>query len=274
MTDYLVYDVFTDTPLGGNPLAIVPNAVDLPDDMLLKITREFNLSETVFLYPPEAGGIAKARIFTPGGEVPFAGHPIVGTCVMLSEAGVGEQFVLEVGAGEIEITAKEGQASFTNTAPLERLAEPEIALVARALGTPESTIVGQPVMASAGLPFTFTELTDREALSDLTLDTAAFHEGHARHPSGFDFAQCAYVRDGNTVHARVFAPLDGIPEDPATGSAANALTALLAGDGALSLTIHQGDDMGRPSIIRTTARPGAVTVAGHAVRVMEGKLFL
>jgi trans-2,3-dihydro-3-hydroxyanthranilate isomerase len=276
MTDFLVYDVFTDRPFGGNQLAIVPNAAELPEERLQVIAREFNFSECVFLYPPEGDGVAKVRIFTPTMEVPFAGHPVIGTVVMLGEAGLGPDFVLELGVGPMQVRAEAGRGSFTNEVALERLAEPEIGLIARALGTPEATIVGQPVMAGVGLAFTFTELVDRAALSDLVPDVGAIREGAARYPGPIDFPQCAYVRDGDRVHMRMFAPLDGIPEDPATGSAAAALGALLcATDGTdLALTIHQGEDMGRPSVINVEAAPGRVTVSGGAVRVMEGRLVV
>lgn len=274
MTDYLVYDVFTARPFGGNPLAIVPNASELDEGQLQKVAREFNFSETVFLYPPDAGGVARVRIFTPTMEVPFAGHPTIGTAVMLGEAGLGPEFVLELGIGEVPVWSQGGRASFTNTTPLEVLAEPDPALVARALGTPETTLAAPPVMAGVGLEFTFVELTDRAALTDLVPDVAAFREGAALYPHGLDFAIYAYVRDGRQLHARMFAPLDNIPEDPATGSAAAALGRLLAKDGALDFVIQQGDDMGRPSLIEVEARPDAVTVTGSAVRVMEGKLLL
>ncbi|MAM60191.1 PhzF family phenazine biosynthesis protein [Maritimibacter sp. UBA3975] len=276
MTDYLVYDVFTDRPFGGNQLAIVPNAAELPEARLQTIAREFNFSETVFLYPPEGEGVAKARIFNPSTELPFAGHPVIGTVVMLGEAGLGPDFILELGVGPMHVRAGDGRASFTNEVALERLAHPDAALVARALGTPGPTIMGQPVMASVGVAYTFTELVDRAALSDLVPDTTALREGAARYPGRVSFPQVAYVRDGGSIHMRMFAPLDGVPEDPATGSAAAALGALLCeADGApLSLTIHQGEDMGRPSLIEVEAAPGRVTVSGSAVRVMEGKLVV
>ncbi|EAQ13669.1 trans-2,3-dihydro-3-hydroxyanthranilate isomerase [Maritimibacter alkaliphilus HTCC2654] len=276
MTDYLVYDVFTDRPFGGNPLAIIPNAAELPEERLQRIAREFNFSETVFLYPPEGEGVAKVRIFTPMSEVPFAGHPVIGTVVMLGEAGLGPDFVLELGVGPMAVHVEDGHASFQNRVPLEHVATPDKALVARALGTPEATILGEPVMAGVGLPFTFTELVDRAALSDLVPDTSAFREGATRYPSGLDFAQCAYTRVDGRVHMRMFAPLDNVPEDPATGSAAAALGALLCREagGPVSLTIHQGEDMGRPSVIGVEAEPGRVTVSGRAIRVMEGKLVI
>lgn len=276
MTDYLVYDVFTDRPFGGNPLAIIPNAADLPDERLQRIAREFNFSETVFLYPPEGDGVAKVRIFTPTMEVPFAGHPVIGTVVMLGEAGLGPAFTLELGIGPMEVRIEDGRASFENREPLEHTASPDKALIARALGTPEGTIVGEPVMAGVGLPFTFTEVVDRAALSDLVPETSAFREGATRYPSSLDFAQCVYTRVDGQVHMRMFAPLDNIPEDPATGSAAAGLGALLCREtgGPVSLTIHQGEDMGRPSLIEVEAEPGRVTVSGRAIRVMEGKLVL
>lgn len=276
MIDYLVYDVFTDRPFGGNQLAIIPNAVEIPEERLQTIAREFNFSETVFLYPPERDGVAKVRIFTPGAEVPFAGHPVIGTVVMLGEAGLGPDFVLELGVGPMAVRVVDGRASFTNTVPLDRIATPDRALVARALGTHEATIVGQPVMAGVGLAFTFTELVDRAALSDLVPDVSAIREGATRYPASLDFPQCAFVRDGERLHMRMFAPLDGVPEDPATGSAAAALGALLCADeGApVTLSIHQGEDIGRPSLIHVDAAPGRVTVSGHAVRVMEGKLVV
>lgn len=276
MTDYLVYDVFTDRPFAGNQLAIVPNAAELPEERLQALAREFNFSETVFLFPPEGPGVAKVRIFTPTMEVPFAGHPVIGTAVMLAEAGLGPDMVLELGIGPMAVRAAGGHGAFTNLTPLTRLAMPDPALVARALGTPEGTLKGAPVMAGVGLPFTFTELVDRAALSDLVPDAGAFREGNARYPTGLDFAQYAYTRDNGTIHARMFAPLDNIPEDPATGSAAAALGALLcAQDGeTVILTIHQGEDMGRPSRFTVEARPGAVTVSGPALRIMEGKVML
>lgn len=274
MTDYLVYDVFTARPFGGNPLAILPNAADLPEDSLQRIAREFNFSETVFLYPPEGEAMARMRIFTPTVEIPFAGHPTIGTAVFLGEAGLGPDFTLELGIGPLAIWSHGGRASFTNTTPFETLARPDAALVARALGTPETTLARAPVMGGVGLAFTFTELIDRQALRDLVPDVGAFREGAALYAHGMDFPQYVYVRDGNRIHARMFAPLDNVPEDPATGSAAAALGALLADGGSLDLVIEQGEDMGRPSVIEVEARPGAVTVTGAAVRVMEGKLVL
>ena len=276
MTGYLVYDVFTARRFGGNPLAIVPDARDVAETELQDIAAEFNLSETVFLYPPDSPDhTARLRIFTPKAEIPFAGHPTIGTAVMLAEAGFGPDMVLELGVGPIRAVAETGRASFTTQAPLSRLAAPETALVAEALGIAPGAITARPVMASLGLGFTFTPVATRAVLAACTPDIAAFQRGATAHPEGFDFAQFVYVEDDAVIHARMFAPLSGVTEDPATGSAAATLAALMAeirGHDA-RLTIHQGEDMGRPSLIEATAIPGGpVTVSGQALRVMQGDL--
>ncbi|WP_460273408.1 PhzF family phenazine biosynthesis protein [Celeribacter sp. ULVN23_4] len=275
MTRYLTYDVFTDQPFGGNPLAVVIGAEALPEERLQKIAREFNYSETVFLFPPEdTSNTACLRIFTPTMEVPFAGHPTIGASVALSEMGFGPDLRLELKVGLITAVVRDGTAQFTARQPLETVAHPEAALVAKALGLSEADLKTAPIMAGMGLTFTLTELTSREALSRIATDVAAFREGHARYPMGLDFAQLPYWRDGDTVHMRMFAPLDDIPEDPATGSAAAALGRLLFEEtgSPLSFVIHQGDDMGRPSRITVDVDADAVTIGGQAVRMMEGKL--
>lgn len=280
MTDYLVYDVFTDAPFGGNQLAVIPDATALPGADLQRIAREFNFSETAFLFPPDAPAhTARLRIFTPTTEIPFAGHPTIGTAVALADLGHGPDMVLGLGIGPIRARAENGAAQFTTQATLERLAEPAPGLVARALGLAQDRIrtdTHPPVMATLGLPFTLTELTDRTALAAIRTDIAAFREGHALFPGGLDFAQLAYVRDGDRIDARMFAPLDNIPEDPATGSAAATLAALLAQTLGrdLALDYRQGDDMGRPSRIGLRTHGPRVTVSGRAVRVMEGRLHL
>jgi trans-2,3-dihydro-3-hydroxyanthranilate isomerase len=211
-------------------------------------------------------------------EVPFAGHPTIGTAVALADAGHGTDMVLELGVGPLRAHAARGAAQFETAVPLEIEGYPDPALVARAMGLDPAQIATArhaPAIASVGLPFTLTELRDRATLAACRPDTAAFEEGRAAHPGALDFAQFAYVREGATVHARMFAPLDGVPEDPATGSAAAALAAFLASrEGPLSLTVRQGEDMGRPARIDLQADGGHVTVAGRARRVMEGRLLL
>ena len=278
MTEYAVYDVFTDKPFGGNQLAVFPDATRLPEDDLQNIAKEFNFSEVTFVYPPENGDhTAKVRIFTPTMEVPFAGHPTIGTAVALADTGHGPDMVLELGVGPLACRASDGSAQFTTEVALERLASPAPELVARALGISVDAILTQthaPVMATLGLAFTITELDCKDTLSALQTDVAAFREGAKAHPAGLDFAQFAYVREGDVVHARMFAPLDNIPEDPATGSACATLGALLADieGNDVTLRIHQGDDMGRPSVIGVTTLDGAVTISGQAKKVMEGRL--
>ena len=280
MADYEVWDVFTDRPFGGNPLAVVFGAETLPEDRLQAIAREFNFSETTFVYPPDtADQAARVRIFTPTMEVPFAGHPTIGTALALAASGAGPDMVLGLGIGPIPCRTGPDGAEFDTAAPLERFGTPDAATIAATLGLAPAAIRTDrhpPVQAGVGLPFCLVELADRAALSACAPDTAAFRAAAARYPCPLDFAVLAYVRDGTTVHARMFAPLDNIPEDPATGSAAAALTALLAEteDGPLSLTIHQGEDMGRPSLIRARSDGrGRVTIGGQAVPVMRGTLL-
>ena len=275
MTRFLVYDVFTDAAFGGNPLAVVPEATSLPEPLLQKVAREFNFSESVFLYPPrDPAHRARVRIFTPEREIPFAGHPTIGSAVALADEGAAGEMVLELGVGPIRAEARDGHASFRTTAPLERMAEPPQNLVAACLGLSPEAFRAQPVRASLGLPFIFVEV-EADALARAVPDTAAFRELDGALPSATDLlAIYAWSRQGDTVRARMFAPLSGIHEDPATGSAAATLCRLLAGDGMLDLTIRQGVEMGRPSRIELRADPAGITVAGQAVRVMEGRLTL
>lgn len=278
MTEFYVYDVFSAEAFGGNQLAVIPDATALPEDDLQRIAREFNFSESTFVFPAkDAAHTAHVRIFTPTMEIPFAGHPLIGTAVALSDQGTPPEMTLELGIGPLKCHAQNGQARFTTEVPLERLAEPEVALVARALSLDASEIATAnhaPVMATLGLPFTITELTSRDALTRIVSDISAFREGAATYPGSLDFAQFAYVREGNMIHARMFAPLDNIPEDPATGSACATLGALLAelSGSDLALTIHQGEDMGRLSVIHLTTQDGAITISGAAKRVMQGRL--
>lgn len=280
MTQFFVYDVFTESPFGGNQLAVIPDANSIAEDSLQKIAREFNFSETTFIYPPEdTANTAKVRIFTPTMEIPFAGHPLIGTACALVQEGAPENMILELGVGPLACTSDGKSASFQATQPLDILCEPDPTLVAESLGIGTSDLqfqVHPPVMASLGLAFTISEVKSRDILAKTSPNIAAIRKGNTRYPSGLDFAQFVYARDGNILYARMFAPLDNIPEDPATGSACAATAALLAKiEGRdLVLTIRQGIEMGRPSEIAVTVNAGGVTVSGHARRTMEGKLIL
>jgi trans-2,3-dihydro-3-hydroxyanthranilate isomerase len=281
MIPFVVYDVFTDHPFGGNQLAVITDASEIPQTDLQKIAREFNFSETTFVYPPhDAAHTARVRIFTPTMEIPFAGHPIIGTAIALRDEGQKGDLILELGVGPIPCAFADDSVAFTTSAPLQRLATPAVDLVAAALGLPASSIKTQnhsPVQASLGLPFVIVELASAADLAACSVSMDDLRKGAALHPAGLDFALYPYVRDGNQIEARMFAPLDNIPEDPATGSAAATLAALLTEilNASQSLQITQGVAMGRPSVIEATTNhrtPVKVTIRGQAVRTMQGQL--
>ncbi|MBB5721657.1 trans-2,3-dihydro-3-hydroxyanthranilate isomerase [Loktanella ponticola] len=279
MTSYRVYDVFTDAAFGGNPLAVFPDATNIPEAKLQKIAREFNFSETTFVYPAvDPAHTAKVRIFTPTRELQFAGHPTIGTAVCLSDLGHTGPMVLELGVGPIPCDVSGQTASFTTSAPLDIIATPEPELVAAAIGLKPDAISNAthvPTQASLGLAFVFVELKTRDDLRACHPVAEASKIGAARYPAGIDFAVFTYVRNGDHLDARMFAPLDNMPEDPATGSACATITALLSqiARKPLAFTIHQGDDMGRPSRIKAAALAGdphPIKITGDAVLTMEG----
>ena len=284
MTDYLIYDVFTDRRFGGNPLAVFPDATGLAEDDLQSIAREFNLSETTFVYPAQTAGCDRmVRIFTPTMEIPFAGHPTIGTAIALNHLGlVGEVMTLELGVGPIPVAIDGKRARFTTRVPLSTWDGPAPDLIAKSVGLPADAIRTDrhsPRIAGVGLPFALVELTDVAALTAAAPATDIFRRIDANWPGNGHYDLLAYVRDGEQIEARMFAPLDGIPEDPATGSAAAALAAFLGKlDGrSQAFRISQGVAMGRPSLIdaEVTVENGApveVAIAGQAVRVMEGRL--
>ncbi len=282
MSNYLVYDVFTDTAFGGNQLAVFPDASAIPEGMLQSIAAEFNFSEVTFVYPPEdPSHTARVRIFTPTMEMEFAGHPVIGTVIALSDLGYNVPMVLELGIGPLPCSIDNGTASFTTSVALNILAKPETTLVAKSLDLLPDKIVIQthsPTQASLGAPFVLVELDNRETLSECKPNIEVLRKCAERYPAGMDFAIFAYVRKGGEIHARMFAPLDNIPEDPATGSASATLAALLTEiiGAPQSLVFTQGEDMGRPSTImaETTQNPTRVTISGQAVQTMAGKFIL
>jgi len=282
MFDYLVYDVFTNAPFGGNQLAVFPDARGIPENLLQSITSEFNFSEVTFVYPPrDSNHTARVRIFTPTTEVDFAGHPTIGTLIALSDLGYASPMILELGIGPLQCDVKDGRASFTATQSLETFAEPDPAFMAEALGLKAAqicTTTHMPIQASLGLPFAFVELDNIRALSACLPNMDSFRRGEKLYPVSLDFAVFAYVRDGAQISSRMFAPLDNIPEDPATGSASATLAALLTTllGAPQTLTFSQGADMGRPSTIhaQTMQNPVTVTVSGQAVKTMEGTFFV
>ena len=302
---FATLDVFTDTALAGNPLAVVLDAEGLDDAAMQAIAREFNLSETVFVRPPEESRHRAAlRIFTPARELPFAGHPTVGTAVLLAlsdraeRAGAGladaVAFGLEERIGivscavEAGADGRSGRARFKLPVLPAYLGEaPEAGALAEALGL-RHTEIGfnrhRPSRHGAGPAFTFVPLGSRDALDRARLD----EDGLARLFPGEADALYLYALDpeglGRWYQARMFAPRLGVREDPATGSAAAAFAGVLMqyeplGDGEHDVLIRQGVAMGRPSAIglQLVIAEGAlrsVEISGTAVRVSEGTLHV
>jgi trans-2,3-dihydro-3-hydroxyanthranilate isomerase len=293
---YILCDVFTDRLFGGNPLAVLPDARGLSDRRMQQIAREFNFSESTFVLPPESENTRKVRIFTPTAEIPFAGHPNVGTAFALAISGdLGPldsplRVTFEEKAGivpvSIEIRADGAIAcELTAPQPLSLGKELDPAEVAAAVSLrPEdvSLRAHRPRTASVGLPFLMLELTDRRALEKARSNAAALDVVASRGvtPDIHMYVRTPGASDGFDVRARMFAPLDGVPEDPATGSANTALAALLASldpgpDGIFRYRIAQGVEMGRPSVLeaRVEKKAGAVIsahIGGTSVRVSEG----
>jgi trans-2,3-dihydro-3-hydroxyanthranilate isomerase len=295
---FSTYDVFTDTAFAGNPLAVVWDADALSDAQMQTIAREFNLSETIFVRAPEiAQHAASVRIFTPGKELPFAGHPTIGCAIAIAEARHGRGaahdllITLEEKIGLVRCGVKVGDdeasfAAFTVPKLSERCgADPNIDGVARALGLQTSDISFDkhtPSLFSAGVPFAMIPVASIDALA-----RAKPTPGTLSQTLGATeiFVYARAEKDApHSFHARMFAPEIGIVEDPATGSAAAAFAGALARfedlpDGWHTLPILQGVEMGRPSLIglEVGIENGALSgarIAGKAVKISEGVLFV
>jgi trans-2,3-dihydro-3-hydroxyanthranilate isomerase len=295
--DFLTLDVFTDRPFGGNPLGVFPDGRGLTDAAMQAIATEFNLSETIFFLPPPQGSeaIATVRIFTPVNELPFAGHPNVGAAFhVASEGGIfgrecGDRFVFDEKAGPVECFVERSggklQTAIAAPRPLslgDEIDADTIAACASVDPDAVATAVHQPVFASVGLPFATAELKSLEALSGAKPVASAFAKANERYQPPDDFFSLhLYVRDPadrTKIRTRMFAPLSNIPEDPATGSAAAALAALLASfdgpDRDHRFEITQGVEMGRPSDIVATVGDGQVRIGGPCVPMQRGTLTL
>ncbi len=298
---YHTADVFTDVPFGGNQLAIFPDARGIPEHRLQDVTREFNFSETTFVYPPDdPSHTRRVRIFTPGEEVPFAGHPTVGTAHVL--AAIGEipltgditriTFEEKVGVVPVELRARDGVPVFaqltTAVLPSQGPPAPDRATLATVLGLETSDFLDdawEPQSYSTGLPFLFVPVRSLEAVARarVRLDAweSAFTGAWAK--DIFVFAMGG-ERPGSDVHARMFGPGVAVPEDPATGSACASLAGYLAArdarrDGTLRWMVEQGFEMGRPSMLEVEADvsggvPTAVRVGGSTVLVCEGEMSI
>ena len=319
---FVTCDVFTTTRFGGNQLAVVPDARGLTSAQMQQVAREFNYSETTFVLPAEHGHDRRVRIFTPAREVPFAGHPNVGTAFVLAAIGAlgavaaPRTVHFEEAAGVVPVSIEprgEGRYWCELQAPEPLWLGPELPVgdVAGAVGLGTAdlrTDVHAPRWASVGLPFVIAEVADLETLGRARPDTAALErlglggrEIAGPVPGGPEAGGHAlagpvpgvhatpdvhlYVRvpaDDVDIRARMFPPLDGVPEDPATGSANGALVGLLAslagpGDAELRWRIGQGVEMGRPSLLEARARRVAdevagVWIGGESVLVSEGTI--
>jgi trans-2,3-dihydro-3-hydroxyanthranilate isomerase len=276
MYRYVVVDVFTDTPLEGNPAAVVTDARGIPAGRMRRIAREFNLSETVFVLPAEDGGDARVRIFTPSAELPFAGHPVLGTAFVLGEAAGAQTVRLETGVGvvPVELVRENGRiVSGRMRQPVPAWEPYEMAgelLAALGVESP-----GLPVEAYRNGPrHVYVALASEQAVASLQPDMGAL----AKLPS---IGVGCFAGAGSRWKSRYFAPALGVPEDPATGSAAGPLAVHLARHGQIpfgqEIEISQGAEIGRPSRLyaratRTADRVDSVEVAGAAVIVARGEL--
>jgi trans-2,3-dihydro-3-hydroxyanthranilate isomerase len=278
---YVIADVFTDQAYGGNPLAVVTDAEGLSTAQMQAIAKEFNLSETTFVTPGSAAGAFRVRIFTPAAELPFAGHPIVGTAVVLQSLGrtAPDSTVFELSVGPVRVELAPGRAVFFREGPPDLTPVPlPDGQIAALVGA--DRLAGTPMQAGYGTTFLMVPLVDRAAVAAAQLRREQWDAvAPALVSRGLYVHAVLGAADGVTqVHARMFAPALGVGEDPATGAAAAGLTGWLPGpDGLHRIAIAQGVEMGRPSLIHATATRtgGAVTgisIGGGAVVVGEGRL--
>lgn len=297
---YLVYDVFTQERLAGNPLAVVLDAEGLNEVAMQKIAREFNYSETTFVSPPaEPRHKASVRIFTPAFELPFAGHPTVGTAIALAELaahdGTDQLIVLEENIGLLRcaVSRADGGSFAEFDLPempraLDLGIEPEVVGAALGLGPHEIGFENHRVgLWTAGVPYITVPVSGMDVIGRVRLDNEAWMDLSPKRGDGKAASAYVYTRDtvrhDSSFHARMFVPGWPSYEDPATGSAAAAFSGAIArfdklDEGPNRFWIEQGMEMGRPSRIRLEidAEGGkmiAARIGGHAVKVAEGLLF-
>jgi trans-2,3-dihydro-3-hydroxyanthranilate isomerase len=300
---YHILDVFTDRPFGGNPLAVVMDADRLSAAEMLQIAREFNLSETVFVLAPQsAGHSARMRIFTPSREIPFAGHPTLGTAILLAELRMpivnGERdaiIALEQETGSVRVGVRlrqGGPAHGEFDAPkAEAALEPlgDVEEVAAALGLIPSELGFEnhrPMLRpAAGTCFAYVPMANLEAMSKIRVAPSHWAKSVTdRNIDGLYLYARQCVRVNANFHARMLAPDLGIAEDPATGAAAIGLAHVIQAfdqppDGIIRRVIEQGLEMGRPSLIQLTmtvarGKLDNIRIGGHAVRIAEGRLLI
>ena len=273
---YVVADVFTDRPLEGNGLAVFTDGREVPETMLQRLAREMNLSETVFVYPPEGDGHARIRIFTPVSELPFAGHPVLGTAFVLAAPLQLGEIRLETGVGIVPLTLERGNGRIvfgrmSQPIPTVQLFDRGGELLA-ALGVEGSELPLE--LYDSGLGNVYVVLPSEDAVASLAPDLGAVAD-----VMGTVHA-CCVAGSGARWKMRMFAPADGVPEDPATGSAAGPLACHLARHRRIGfgeeIVISQGAEIGRPSTLhaRVEGSPEQiekVVVGGSAVLVARGE---
>lgn len=299
--EFSIVDVFTDTQFSGNPVAVIHDGRGLTTEEMQKISIEFGFSETTFICPPKSDQYtAEVRIFTPLEEIPFAGHPNIGTAFVVGNettaAGppISDRFVFDELGGEVRGTmVVEGEttrgASIAAPQSLQRLGLVPPETIAGCLGLKRSDILGAsfpPMVASVGLPFAFAQISTLERLGDIQCDIGAFRDAANTGPRTVDgFAICAFViirqdTDGSlNIRSRVLSPLGVPPEDPATGSAAAALCGILSEDASNDVArfhVTQGVEMGRRSEIhvRIDHEAQRTTITGRCAKVARGTLTL
>lgn len=288
---FVTVDVFTQARFGGNPLAVFTDATGLSDAQMQSLAAEMNLSETTFVLPPaDPAHTARVRIFNRTAEMPFAGHPSVGTGYVLAQRGAGGVLTLEVPAGVVEVNVdRDAQgapigAVIAAPQPLSLGAEFDVDAIAACAGIdPAAVVVSEhrPVEASVGVGFVIAQVTEA-ALAKASPNLAAFRAAADKYADGAErLSLHLYSREQGRIRARMFAPLSGTWEDAATGSANAALAALLlslTADQAGKYEVSQGTEMGRPSRLKLTARrqDGEIrsTVGGGCVPVFRGEALI
>jgi trans-2,3-dihydro-3-hydroxyanthranilate isomerase len=279
---YLLADVFTTEPFSGNPLAVFPEGDRVPPELMQRMARELNLSETVFvLTPADPAHTARLRIFTPGAELPFAGHPTVGTACLWAATGraTGPRITFEEGVGPVavDVVFRNGLPFASFQVPMDPGGHPSplgVGVLETLLCLPSGTVGWEgysPGIWSCGVPFTVIPVRDREVLSHVRVDPAVWGRALSHTEAPHLFVVAPDPEAPTVLHARMFAPALGVAEDPATGAAAAALAGFLAAgepgfSGGRGWTIRQGADMGRPSTMELEAR----LHGGHATAVRVG----
>ncbi len=297
---YSIVDVFTTRKFAGNPLAVVHDGSNLSSSEMQKIATEFGFSESSVICPPDNDQTnAEVRIFTPHEEIPFAGHPNIGTAWVVANKDTAaryngsENLIFDEKGGIVDATLKLEDGIVTGAEiiapqPLEIYGHPNVKLMAQCLGLELENLIPStdiPAVATVGLPFAFVEVDSVKNLGNIKLSLSAFEQAAELGPKTVDgFCICAFTvtkEDGHDlyVRSRVFSPMGSPIEDPATGSASGALGALLAskyGREPCTINITQGVEMGRKSdiIVEVPQTPSQPHISGCCVLVSDGVLYI